>query len=90
MNNQKARTITLFRAYQKAMFWRGFYRESRGTTFGIGVETDRYALQFQRYDRQAGKLEKRIAERLEQAELTPDVPCERNTTFQDGGVFGGR
>jgi hypothetical protein len=67
------RTLTLFNAYKKTqnrmsdlvrlrsdklMFRHGHY--------GIAVDTDRYALQWQRRDRLGQKLDKEITRRLEE------------------------
>ena len=75
-------TLTLFRAYKLAMFHMESLLESRGHRFGIGVRTDPCALQWQRYEELAVKLDKAITARLEheagQARLGRMV---RNMTF---------
>ncbi len=51
---------TIFQAYIKANFLENHWRECRGSSFGIAVEKDEYALKFQKANRQAYFFEKRI------------------------------
>jgi len=55
---------TIFNAYVKANFWENHWRECRGSSFGIAVDKDEYALKFQKANRQAYFFEKRIRDML--------------------------
>lgn len=59
---------TLFATYMAVVLRREYTRDNRGTGFGIAVKDDVYALELQRLDRLAGKLEKRILADLRQYE----------------------
>lgn len=58
------RLLTLFEAYERVVCRRQSAAVSRGDTFGISVRGDRWAREYQRYDRLARKLSRRILQRL--------------------------
>ncbi len=65
---------TIFQAYIKANFWENHWRECRGSSFGIAVNKDEYALKFQKANRQAYFFEKRIRDLLSGlTKYAPDV-----------------
>lgn len=51
---------TLFKVYMAVVMRREYTRDHRGTGFGIAVRSDRYAIEWQRLDRLARKLETRL------------------------------
>lgn len=55
MNN-----LTLLRAYAKACYLREMARDHRGSSFGLYVDKDRFALEYQRRYRQAESLLARL------------------------------
>lgn len=59
------KTLTLFEAYKESVRWQKYYSARRKEgQWGIAVDTDEYALKWQRYDRLATKLGKEITKRL--------------------------
>jgi len=45
--------LVIFRAYQKAEFWKHHEIQQRGSYFGIVVNVDDHAREYQRRDRQS-------------------------------------
>lgn len=58
------KTLTLYRAYQRAESEKYVIRLVRRSSFGIAVNDDDLARRYQRYDRLAHKLDVRIRQRL--------------------------
>lgn len=57
--------VTLFKVYMSVVLRREGECANRGTSFGIAVKDDVYALRWQRLDRLANKLETRLLTDLE-------------------------
>jgi hypothetical protein len=73
---------TLFRAYQITEAVKRVCASSAPTTWGIGVNKDKWSLRWQRYNRLSRKLEERILDYEEKHEtLTRDLLTELRDFF---------
>lgn len=78
--------VTLFKVYVAAVSRREGESDARGTSFGIAVKDDVYALRWQRLDRLAKKLEGRILRYLQEYE-SYELRNRDNAARLTGGYY---